>query len=79
MRLATTIVGQTLLLHLVGATNYIPMHQRYTWDPLINDFNYLGLLAKRDECEQVADESVNATCGAATLCCRLPRHKPEGA
>lgn len=60
------------LLTTVSVADYVPMHKRYSYDALTNDFSYLGMLAKRDECSDAfGDNARNSNCAPSfTLCCK---------
>ena len=62
----------------VATTDYVPMHKRNSFDPLIDDFSYLGMLAKRDVCSDAfGEDAEKSTCVPSfTLCCKL-QHKPS--
>ena len=70
---STLVVAATLsLLGLTLAEEYVPMHKRFTYRRDMNDFNYLGMLAKRDSCSDAFGSSAhNSICAPDfTLCCR---------
>lgn len=72
MRLIHAIAASALLGAAAGAVRErIPMHKRFSYDVLINDFSYLGMLAKRDECSDAFGSNArNSNCSPDfTLCC----------
>jgi hypothetical protein len=68
-----TVAAWGILLAAVIATDdYVPMHKRNSFDPLVDDFTYLGMLSRRDVCSDAfGDDAEKATCVPSdTLCCR---------
>ncbi|KAK0389054.1 hypothetical protein NLU13_2630 [Sarocladium strictum] len=65
-------VALGLFLATVTATEeYVPMHKRNSFDTLVDDFTYLGMLSRRDVCSDAfGDDAERATCVPSfTLCC----------
>ncbi|CAM1505158.1 Fc.00g107950.m01.CDS01 [Cosmosporella sp. VM-42] len=46
----TYTVAALVLLGTAAAEEYVPVHKRFSYDAVINDFSYLGMLSKRDSC-----------------------------
>ena len=73
MRLSQAIAAFVLLGTSNAANVYVPFHKRFSYDPLVNDFTYLGMLAKRDACSDAFGSNAhNSICAPDfTLCCTI--------
>ncbi|KAL6404163.1 hypothetical protein AUP68_13547 [Ilyonectria robusta] len=70
MFLTRQVAALALLGAAVATDAYVPVHNRFTFDVTVNDFNYLGMLSKRDACSDAfGDNAHNSNCAPDfTLC-----------
>lgn len=72
MHFVPVIAAACVLLETASAAGvYVPIHKRYSYDALVNDFSYLGMLSKRDACSDAFGSNAhNSICAPDfTLCC----------
>ncbi|KAH7162226.1 hypothetical protein B0J13DRAFT_600910 [Dactylonectria estremocensis] len=73
MLLFTRSVAAAVILlgTAVAADAYVPVHKRFSYNAAVNDFSYLSMLSKRDECSDAfGDNAHNSNCAPDfTLCC----------